>query len=157
MNKHLPAKLLSLLGLLLIGNSAYCAKVVGIADGDTLTVLENNKPVKIRLAYIDAPERAQAFGNRSRQSLSDLCYGKEATYIVRDIDRYKRIVATVTCDGTEANRAQVENGMAWAYSRYNKDDTLPMLQKRAHEEKRGLWADPQPVPPWEWRKEKRSQ
>jgi micrococcal nuclease len=156
MNKYSPVKIFAALGLFLIGGSAYCAKVIGIADGDTLTVLEKNKPVKIRLAYIDAPEREQAFGNRARQSLSELCYGKEATYIVRDVDRYKRVVATVMCDGVEANRTQVERGMAWSYTRYSKDDALPILQKRAHEEKRGLWADAHPVPPWEWRKEKRS-
>ena len=128
------------------------ALVVSIADGDTLTVLEDRKQVKIRLANIDAPEKKQAFGERSRQSLADLCFRKDATYQTQTIDRYKRIVAVVTCDGVEANRAQVERGMAWVYERYNKDSRLPAVQEQAKSAGHGLWADPAPVPPWEWRR-----
>jgi micrococcal nuclease len=118
-----------------------------------LTVLENKKSVKIRLANIDAPERAQAFGNRSRQFLSDLCFGKDAKYDVQDTDRYGRLVATVWCDDINANRKQVELGMAWVYPKYNKDIMIPALQDQAFSARRGLWADALPVPPWEWRKQ----
>lgn len=131
--------------------------VIGISDGDTLTVLVDKKPVKIRLANIDAPEKAQAFGQRSRESLSDLCWGKDATYEVQDIDRYRRAVAAVTCAGVEANRAQVERGMAWVYTKYNKDPSLPVMQERARVERRGLWRDVDPVPPWEFRRNKRGE
>ncbi len=131
---------------------AWAAKVIGIADGDTMTVLENNRPVKIRLANIDAPERAQAFGNRSRQSLSDLCFGVDARYDVQDKDKYGRLVATVYCDDINVNRKQVELGFAWVYPKYNKDYLIPALQDQAFGAGRGLWADPHPVPPWEWRK-----
>ncbi|MBX9798090.1 MAG: thermonuclease family protein [Burkholderiaceae bacterium] len=131
------------------------AKVIGIADGDTLTVLENKKPVKIRLANIDAPERAQAFGNRSRQSLSDLCFHTDARYDVQDKDRYGRLVATVYCDDINVNRKQVELGFAWVYPKYNKDHLIPALQDQAFSAGRGLWADSHPVPPWEWRKQNR--
>ncbi len=130
----------------------HAAPVIGIADGDTLTVLEDKRQIKIRLANIDAPEKSQAFGHRSKQSLSDLCYGKDATYLVQDIDRYGRTVAVVTCDGVEANRAQVERGMAWVYLKYNKDAVLPDLQERARANRSGLWADSEPSPPWDWRK-----
>ena len=126
--------------------------VIGIADGDTLTVLENQKQVKIRLANIDAPEKKQAFGDRSHQSLAEMCFRKDATYQAQTIDRYGRTVAVVICDGVEANRAQVERGMAWVYDRYNKDASLPLLQEKAKAEKRGLWADPDPTPPWEFRR-----
>lgn len=134
---------------------AQAHQVIGIADGDTLTLLVDRKPLKIRLANIDAPEKAQAFGQRSRQSLSDLCWKKDADYRVQDVDRYGRTVAVVICDGVDVNRAQVERGFAWVYKKYNKDRALPALQKRAREGRRGLWFDPDPVPPWEFRRSKR--
>lgn len=133
---------------------AFAYRVIGIADGDTLTLLVDGKPVKIRLANIDAPERRQPFGTRSRQSLSNLCWGEDARYEVQDVDRYKRIVGVVYCDGVNVNRAQVELGMAWVYPRYNKDRSLPALQEQAREDKRGLWANKDPIPPWEWRRER---
>lgn len=126
--------------------------VVKIADGDTLTILDQRQQIKVRLANIDAPERKQAFGTRSQQSLAALCFRKTVTVQVQTIDRYGRTVAVVTCDGVEANRAQVERGMAWVYTRYNKDPALHALQSSARESKRGLWVDPEPIPPWEFRK-----
>ena len=138
--------------LSLILGVAHAFPVIGISDGDTLTVLHDRQPVKIRLANIDAPENGQAWGNRSKESLSELCWQKDATYQVQDIDRYGRTVAIVSCDGVEVNRAQVERGMAWVYTKYNRDPALPELQEQAMEGKRGLWDDPSPVPPWEWRR-----
>ncbi len=134
---------------------AQAHQVIGIADGDTLTLLVGKRPLKIRLANIDAPEKVQAFGERSRQSLSELCFGKNASYATQDIDRYGRTVAVVTCDGIEANRRQVERGMAWVYTKYNKDVALPALQEAARSEQRGLWRDANPLPPWEFRMQKR--
>ncbi|KRB73614.1 nuclease [Noviherbaspirillum sp. Root189] len=127
-------------------------QVIGIADGDTLTVLQDRKPVKLRLANIDAPEKSQPFGQRSKESLSDLCWGKGATYETQDIDRYGRTVAVVTCGGVEVNRAQVERGMAWVYPRYNKDQSLPALQEKSRNAGVGLWRDSDPIPPWEYRR-----
>lgn len=137
---------------LLFPGLAGAAQVIGISDGDTLTVLEGQQQMKIRLANIDAPEKAQAFGQRSKESLSDLCFGKDATYQVQDVDRYGRAVAVVTCAGVQANRAQVERGLAWVYPKYNRDESLPSLQHAAQAGRRGLFADPKPVPPWEWRR-----
>ncbi|ABR91598.1 Hypothetical protein mma_2221 [Janthinobacterium sp. Marseille] len=131
---------------------AHAHQVIGIADGDTLTLLVDQKPVKIRLADIDAPEKKQPFGQRSKQSLSKLCWEKEADYVVQAIDKYKRKVATVYCDGVNVNKSQVRLGMAWVYPKYNKDPYLPSLQKAAKLTGLGLWADVAPVPPWEWRK-----
>lgn len=139
----------------LIPVSAFAYKVIGVADGDTLTILVDKNPVKIRLANIDAPEKAQAFGERSKQSLSDLCFGKDATYQTQDIDRYGRTVAVVTCDHIEVNNSQVERGMAWVYPKYNKDGLLPRVQAQAMKDRRGLWQDTDPVPPWEFRKRRR--
>jgi micrococcal nuclease len=129
----------------------HAAPVIGIADGDTLTLLVDRTPLKIRLANIDAPEKRQAFGQRSKQSLSDLCYGKDATYQAQTIDKYRRTVAVVTCDGIEANRAQVERGLAWVYPKYNKDPSLPAVEEAARVGHLGLWADKNPLPPWIFR------
>jgi micrococcal nuclease len=130
----------------------HAAPVIGIADGDTLTVLEDQKPRKIRLANIDAPERKQDFGEKSRQSLSQLCFKKDATYQVQDTDRYGRTVAVVKCDGVEANRTQVMRGFAWVYRRYNKDPSLHQMEAAAKKHRAGLWSHPSPVPPWEFRR-----
>jgi micrococcal nuclease len=107
------------------------------------------------LANIDAPEKSQAFGERSKQSLSELCFGKDATYDKHDIDRYGRTVAVVICATINVNRAQVERGMAWVYPKYNKDRSLPALQDHARETHQGLWVDADPVPPWEFRRSQR--
>ena len=140
--------------LLIMTGSAFSAQVIGISDGDTLTVIDNNKPLKIRLANIDAPEKKQAWGERSKQSLSELCFGKDAQYVTQTIDRYKRTVAVVTCDGVQVNRAQVERGLAWSYTRYSKDASLPAIEAEARDNKIGLWADNEPVAPWEFRQGK---
>ena len=133
--------------------ASFSGKVVGIADGDTLTVLTaSKKQHKIRLAEIDAPEKHQPFGSKSKQSLSDLCFGKEAEVSPRVKDRYQRIVARVKCGGVDANAEQVNRGMAWVYRRYAKDHDLYVLEHGAKAEKRGLWADSSPTPPWQWRK-----
>lgn len=132
----------------------YGAQVIGIADGDTMTILQDGKPLKLRLANIDAPEKRQSFGGRSKQSLFDLCWGKDVTYKVQDIDRYKRTVALVYCDGVEVNRVQVERGFAWVYYKYNKDSSLSALQNLAQFNRRGLFADSNPIPPWEFRHSK---
>ena len=146
-----------LMFLFVVAVPAFADQVIGIADGDTLTVLRDRKPLKIRLANIDAPEKKQPFGERSKQSLSDICYRKNATYSIQDVDRYGRTVAVVTCDGVEANSAQVERGLGWVYSRYNKDPYLPKLQAAAKSARRGLWSDNNPTPPWEFRKSARSE
>ena len=127
--------------------------VVAIADGDTLILLnEDLQQVKIRLAEIDAPEKKQAFGTRSRQSLGELCHEKRAEVRVVDVDRYKRIVGRVSCAGVDANAAQVRRGMAWVYDRYAKDKTLYRLQDEARSSGRGLWVDRNTIAPWDWRK-----
>ena len=127
--------------------------VVAIADGDTLTVLnQDSQQVKVRLAEIDAPERRQPFGTRSRQSLGELCHEKRAEVRVVDVDRYKRVVGRVSCEGVDANAAQVRRGLAWVYDRYAKDENLYRLQDEARSAGRGLWSDREPVAPWEWRR-----
>jgi len=149
--------LTALLVLLLVAVSPALAdvsgRVVSVHDGDTLTVLIDQRQVRVRLTDIDAPELGQPFGTRSRQSLSDLCFGKTATLDVRGKDRYKRTLAHVTCAGTDANFEQVRRGYAWTYVRYaGPGSPLLALENEARAAHRGLWQDSAPVPPWDWRR-----
>jgi micrococcal nuclease len=132
--------------------SAHAHKVIGISGGDTLTLLVDKQPLKIRLANIDAPEAEQPFGRQSKESLAELCWGKDATYEAQDIVRHGHTVAVVTCGGVETSRAQIERGMAWVEDKYNRDFTLPALQAMARRDRIGLWSDENPVPPWEFRR-----
>lgn len=155
----------SLLALLLAitFNVAHAAtitgRVVAVADGDTITVLDNtNIQHKIRLAGIDAPEKKQAFGNVSKKSLSDLVYGKQVDVDWQKQDRYGRTVGKVIINGLDANLEQIKRGMAWFYSKYQNelilDDRLSYLH--AHESAQtanvGLWLDKEPIAPWDFRK-----
>ena len=155
---NLPRFSLSALCLtLLLAASAVHAdtrgRVVSVHDGDTLTVLIDHRQVRVRLTDIDAPELGQPFGTRSRQSLSDLCFGKTAALDVRGQDRYKRTLAQVTCAGTDANAEQVRRGYAWIFVRYARPGSpLPALENEARAAHRGLWRDSTPVAPWDWRR-----
>jgi endonuclease YncB( thermonuclease family) len=146
-----------LLGLHAHAQEEFTGKVVGVSDGDTIKVLRAGKQVKVRLSGIDCPEKRQAFGKRAKRFTSDLVFAKEVTVKVIDIDRYKRIVGEVILkDGTSLNHELVRSGLAWWYQRYAPDDKeLERLEKIARENQRGLWADPDPVPPWEFRRKRR--
>lgn len=130
-------------------------KVIRVLDGDTIEVLQEQQPVRVRLLNIDAPEKKQPFGRWSTNQLKTLLAGQSVTVSYTQTDRYGRVLGrVVTENGTEANREQVLKGAAWVYDRYNTDNSLPALQREAQTQKRGLWADNQPVPPWEWRHKK---
>jgi micrococcal nuclease len=143
-----------------LGASAeqFTGKVVGISDGDTLSVLHEGKAVKVRLHGVDTPERAQAFGTQARKLTGDLVFQQIVTVIIRDTDRYGRVVGEVLLpDGRSLNQELVKAGMAWWYRRYAPHDTtFAQLEAEARTAKRGLWADAHPVPPWEWRKGQRA-
>ena len=135
----------------------YPARVVGISDGDTLTVLRDGRTqVKIRLHAIDAPETGQDFGSRAKQAASELAFGKDVTIREVDQDRYGRTVADVILpDGRSLGREMVEEGYAWWYSTYAPhDQELARLQAEARKAHLGLWSQPNPIPPWDWRKGK---
>jgi endonuclease YncB( thermonuclease family) len=134
----------------------FVGRVVKVSDGDTVTVLVENKQIRVRLDAIDAPELKQAFGSRSQQSLAEMCAAKSVRVIERGLDRYGRTVGWIICDGVDANSEQVRRGMAWVYERYApRNSPLYGLQGEAHDTRRGLWADPQPVAPWQWRRKTR--
>lgn len=127
-------------------------KVVRILDGDTLEVLNIQRPVRVRLADIDAPEKKQAYGRWSTQVLKSLVAGKTVTVSYTQHDRYGRIIGQVYApDGMNVNQFMVRAGAAWVYEQYNTDPVLPVLQNEARQQKRGLWSDADPVPPWIWR------
>jgi endonuclease YncB( thermonuclease family) len=144
--------------LLSLGQFASAAelagRVVGIADGDTLTLLyEGHQQVRIRLAEIDAPESRQPYGNRARQELSDLAFGKDVTVTVQDIDRYGRTVGRVYAGAVDVSAEMVRQGAAWVYRQYSHDPMLLRDEREARNARRGLWVLPEAerVPPWEWR------
>lgn len=137
-------------------------RVVGIADGDTVTVLDAQKVQhKIRLAGIDAPEKAQPFGNRSKESLSDLAFNKTVVVETDKRDRYGRAVGKVLVNGRDVNLIQVERGMAWHYKAYEREQSpndrmlYDAAEAGARAARRGLWRDSEPTPPWDYRKAKR--
>lgn len=130
----------------------FSAKVIAVVDGDTVLILRGNKQIKVRLAGIDAPEKVQAFGEESKQSLAELVLNKEVRVHSQAVDDYGRLVAQIKVNELNVNYEQVQRGMAWAYSRSNRSNALLVLQNGAMEAKRGLWAQTDPMPPKEWRK-----
>ncbi len=134
-------------------------KVVRVADGDTITVLDQSKSQhKIRLAGIDAPETGMPFGQKSKEHLSGMVAGRQVTVETTKLDRYGRNVGKVLVEGLDANLAQVEAGFAWHYKAYEREQSkadrlaYSHAEDRAREVKKGLWLDKEPVPPWEWRR-----
>ena len=152
--------------LALLAAAAYAdtltGRVVGIADGDTLTLLDaTNTQHKIRLSGIDSPEKKQPFGQVCKQSLSDLAYGRTVAVEANNRDRYGRVIGKVLVDGQDANLEQVRRGCGWHYKQYQNEQRLDdrLAYNAAEESARaggvGLWADRNPVPPWDWRKVRR--
>lgn len=138
-------------------------RVVGVSDGDTVTVLDDtNTQWKIRLLGIDAPEKKQAFGNRSKQSLSALVFNRHVVVEYGKKDKYGRTVGKILVGGVDANLEQVKAGMAWHYKKYQREQseadriTYAQAEDRARAGKVGLWLDPEPTPPWDWRKQQKA-
>ncbi|MEP4485200.1 MAG: thermonuclease family protein [Halioglobus sp.] len=136
---------------------ALNGRVVRIADGDTLSLLDaNNDQHKIRLFGIDAPERDQPYGKASGRALSKLVADRIVGIQEKDIDNYGRVVGVVYLDGVNINARMVEMGYAWRFGRYaGYDADLASIEEQAISEKRGLWQDKSPEPPWEWRRRNR--
>ena len=134
-------------------------KVVSVADGDTITVLDAEKNQhKIRLQGIDAPEKAQAFGAKSKQALYEMVHGKTVQVSFEKSDKYGRILGKVLLDGQDICHEQIKAGLAWHYKKYQNQqplvdrDDYSASETAAKNEKLGLWSDPRPVAPWDFRK-----
>ncbi len=138
--------------------TAFKGRVIGITDGDTIRVLDpTNQDHKIRLQGIDAPERGQAFGTKSRQNLSDLVFDKQITIEYSKRDRYGRLVGRVLLNGRDICLEQIKAGMAWHYKHYQGEQSpddrklYANAEEQARAAGRGLWTDSNPWPPWEFR------
>jgi endonuclease YncB( thermonuclease family) len=132
----------------------FTGPVVSVLDDDTIEVLHHQHAERIRLSGIDCPEKGQAYGNNAKQATSALVFGKDVTLQTHGYDKYKRTLADVILpNGLNLNQELVKQGWCWWYRKYAPGDTvLEGLETEARDAKKGLWADPQPVPPWEWRK-----
>ena len=135
-------------------------KVVRVADGDTITVLDkDNKQHRIRFQGIDAPESKQAFGQVSKENLSKMVFGKQVTVLYSKMDKYRRVVGKVLIDGKDVNIEQVKAGLAWHYKKYQEEQpqedrvSYARAEEDARAAKRGLWQDPNPINPSDFRVE----
>jgi len=132
-------------------------RVVGIVDGDTVKVLSpDNRQMKCRLFGVEAPEKNQAYGQQSKQSLSDLIFQKTVDVNVVDQDQYGRSVCRIFLNGVDVNKVQVQRGLAWWHRRYSNDSSYGEAESGAKQQHLGLWADPNPVPPWSFRRNEKS-
>ncbi len=132
----------------------FNARVIAVMDGDTVMVLRNSSKIKVRLANIDAPEKAQPFGMESRQALLNRVLQKQVHVNSQAMDSYGRMVAEISVAGRSVNEEQVRNGMAWEYSHFHRNPRYLALQSEAQRAQRGLWAQAgKPLPPEQWRKQ----
>lgn len=131
---------------------SWSGKVVGITDGDTITVMKKDQGVKIRLAEIDCPESGQPFGKSAKQLASDLCFSKVVIVQVETIDRYGRTVAHVKLpSGLDLNEELLRAGLAWHYKQYSSNNSLAKLESEAQAASLGIWSQKDPIAPWDWR------
>lgn len=139
----------------LIYAETLTGRVVSVHDGDTVTLLQGKQQIKVRLAQIDAPELDQAFGRKSKQSLSDMVFKKAIRVEKQSIDQYGRTVGTLFINNLDVNREQVKRGMAWVYRQYLHDQSLLKDENLARQTKKGLWSQSNPLAPWDYRQKKR--
>lgn len=135
-------------------SQTYNGKVIGIKDGDTVVVLDSlNVQTTLRLAEVDCPEKSQAFGTKAKQFTSDEIYLKQVKYIVTDVDRYGRSIAKIYYDNNKyLSEEIIRNGFGWQYKKYSISKLLAKLEEEARKNKRGLWIDPNPIYPSDWRR-----
>jgi len=137
-------------------SSGWQVKVVGVADGDTITVLYDGREKKIRLYGVDCPEKRQSFGKRAKQFTSNMVFKKNVHVRPVTSDRYGRTVAWVYADGMCLNEELLRAGMAWHYKKYSSDSKLAELEAEARQRTAGLWSIPCAVPPWDFRHGKKT-
>ncbi|HNP94262.1 MAG TPA: thermonuclease family protein [Cyclobacteriaceae bacterium] len=149
-----------LLFVYLFNPTEYYGKVTAVLDGDTIEVLKEGRAVRIRLNGIDAPEKDQPYGMKSKMFVSDFIYGKTVKIVEKEKDRYGRMIADVyttpvndTSDYSAwVNQVMIGAGLAWHYKRYSSDEKLANAEITARKLKLGLWAEANPTPPWDWRR-----
>jgi len=136
---------------------AFQARVVRVTDGDTLEVLRGRERIRVRLEGIDCPELRppQPFGRKAKDFTSERAFGKTVRVRVVTTDRYGRQVCRVAVGGRDLGADLLRAGLAWHYKHFNQEAHLAQLEAQARAQRRGLWADPKPMPPWEWRRSSR--
>jgi len=136
--------------------TTFIAKVIGVKDGDTIEILLNGKPLTIRLAHIDCPElkKSQPFGKAAKQFTSAMCFGQTVSIANENkFDKYHRLIGIVINDkGQNVNQELLKAGLAWHFKKYSTDKEYAALEVKAQAIRIGLWADKNPIPPWEWRR-----
>lgn len=135
---------------------AWEGKVVSVTDGDTIKVIKDGIQIKVRLAAIDCPEKGQPWGKKAKQFTSHMALFQTVVVLPESKDRYGRIIGWVFIDEINLNKALIRAGLAWHYRKYSSDSLLTALEMEARAAKKGLWSEPEPVPPWEWRKMKKA-
>jgi endonuclease YncB( thermonuclease family) len=135
----------------------FRGKVVHVSDGDTIRILVGQSQVTVRLEGIDAPETGQAFSAKSKEALERLVAGKTVTVRKTGDDKYGRSLGFVLADGVEVNGRMIADGWAWHFKKYNSDERLAQLELSARSNRKGLWADSNPLAPWDFRNRQRSE
>jgi micrococcal nuclease len=138
--------------LLISFNAAATPVITYFYDGDTVKIIDGNLQYKLRLTDIDAPEKAQSYGLKSRRALIAFCKNADVAVFLSGIDKYHRNLGRLQCNQQDASLFMVQNGHAWFNSRYSADGTLLAAEQEARRSKLGLWANKQQTPPWLWRK-----
>ena len=142
-----------LVALSAVGAADFTGQVIGVLDGDTIDVLHDKKPERIQLYGIDCPEKRQPFGQKAKQAASALLFGKEVRIETHGRDKHRRTLGTVFQGEMNVNQMLVKEGFCWWFSKYvPKDTVLKEFEQEAKDAKKGLWADPNPVPPWLYRR-----
>lgn len=150
-----PAVARSALPAPAIADAALATRIVRVSDGDTVHAMIDGRAVRVRLAAIDAPESGQAFGERARLALADMVTGRDVTLHQVGVDVHKRPLVVLSVEGISVNAELVRLGWAWVYRQYSNDAALIALEDTARRNRWGLWVDPHPLPPWEYRRRAR--
>ena len=130
----------------------FSGKVVGVADGDTISVMREGRAVTVRLAGVDCPERGQAYGSQAKKLTSSMVFGRTVSVVVESTDRYGRLVGRVHAGREDVSLELIRAGYAWHYKQYSNDPMLRDAEEQARSARRGIWADSRPTPPWEFRR-----
>src|SRR5262245_23330677 len=136
------------LAFLFLAPDSFSARCIGVRDGDTIEVLRDNSPVKVRLEGVDCPEVGQDFSQKAKQFTSGLLFGKTVEIHSTGNDKYGRLIARVIVDGKDVSEQLLMAGLAWHFKKYNKDRHLAELERKAREDRVGLWSLSDPIAPW---------
>lgn len=158
MNRFIIIFLLALSVLLFFSFKAHAQVHISyVYDGDTVKVIDGQHEYRLRIKHIDAPERNQPYGKKSRRALIKLCQGTTVKVSVTGTDKYQRKLGNLSCDAQDVALYMVKNGHAWFNNRYSSDLVLALKERAAREKRLGLWQAEAPTAPWDWRHQNKAQ